>query len=163
MLLLLNIPLWVSQQPLHGASSESRLFSFFIMGEFIYAENTVFTRLPAGQYNKRFIPNSISLKFHHRRQSFLLCCVVFFPPSAAMKVSALSSFLQSIIPNVLCHLLSTEFFSSLQSFLIFDTILSFLFCFSSPVLQSKEISKVTAYEHSNSEVTPAVCRKISRK
>lgn len=52
------------------------IFSIFIMGEFIYAENTVFTRLPAGQYNKRFILNSISLKFHHRRQDF--CCVFFY-------------------------------------------------------------------------------------
>lgn len=72
LLLLLTMPLWISQQPLRGASPESRHFPpLFIMGEFIYAENTVFTRLPAGQYNKRFILNSISLKFHHRRQVFL--------------------------------------------------------------------------------------------
>lgn len=88
LLLLLNIPLWVSQQPLHGASPESRwFFPFFIMGEFIYAENTVFARLPTGQYNKRFILNIISLKFHHRTQGFLLCS-----PPVAMKVSALSFF-----------------------------------------------------------------------
>lgn len=76
-------------------------FSFFIMGEFISAENTVFTRLPAGQYNKRFILNSISLKFHHRRQGFLLCLfLLLFSPSVAMKVCALSFFFsQSIIPR----------------------------------------------------------------
>lgn len=68
-------------------------FSFFIMGEFVSAENSVFTRLPAGQYNKRFILNSISLKFHHRRQGFLLCLfLLLFSPSVAMKVSALGLF-----------------------------------------------------------------------
>ena len=75
------------------------IFAFFIMAEFIYAENTVFTRLPAGQYNKRFILNSISLKFHHRRQGFLLCFFFFlFSPSVAMKVSALSFFFTEYNP-----------------------------------------------------------------
>lgn len=67
-------------------------FSFFIMGEFISAENTVFTRLPAGQYNKRFILNSISLKFHHRRQGFLLCLFFYYFPLQLLWKSLLLAF-----------------------------------------------------------------------
>lgn len=77
LLLLLNIPSGYLSSHYTEPVLKADIFSYFIMGEFIYAENTVFTRLPAGQYNKRFILNSISVKFHHRRRGFLLCFLYF--------------------------------------------------------------------------------------
>lgn len=129
------------------------IFPYFIIEEFIYAENTVFTRLPAGQCNKRFILNSISLKFHHRRQVFLLLFlfILFFFPFQLLWKSLLIAFLRNIIPkSSLPPSLNWFFFFLLVLSPLWHTSLLFVLFFS-PIIWSKETRKVTGYEHGKPE------------
>lgn len=94
------------------------------------------------------------------------CRVFFFflfSPSVAMKVSALSFFLQHIMPR--CPLPPSLNWIFLFFFNLFSSQAHFsllLFCFS-PIMQSKRVRKVAGYEDSNSEVGQPICSKMSMK